>query len=69
MNKKKLQIISLVVTLICAFIPAVGVNNDGFPHIFGFPAEVYHHYEPFIFNFQGLGFILISFSSILFFAC
>ncbi|MEH7303353.1 hypothetical protein V7110_24210, partial [Neobacillus drentensis] len=56
MSKKKLYLISLVITFTCAFIPS---GREGVSHIFGFPAQVLNYYKiyKFRFGFEWLGFI------------
>ncbi len=58
-TKKKLYILSLISTVIFAFIPAVGyqVDNNGYHH-FGFPAESFVNRGGWVFTFSSFGLLL-----------
>lgn len=54
-TKKKLYLLSLVVAIICAFIPTTGENNRDFLY-FGIPAENFIYYGGWEVSFNPLGF-------------
>ncbi|MGG3124481.1 hypothetical protein ABEP18_28230 [Priestia megaterium] len=44
-NKKTLWILSIIATMIFAFIPNMGIRLDGPYHYFGFPAQWLGYYK------------------------
>jgi hypothetical protein len=58
MKKNFFYLLSFIVTLFCSFIPAFGVTDTNYLHLFGFPTQVFGFSETGVFQFQWLGFIL-----------
>jgi hypothetical protein len=69
MSKKKLYLLSFIITIACAFIPYPYGEKIESQHSSGFPAQVFDFYtiDKFHFGFQWLGFIFNFFFFYFFF--
>jgi hypothetical protein len=67
MSKKKLYLLSFIITIACAFIPYPYGEKIESQHSSGFPAQVFDFYtiDKFHFGFQWLGFIFNFFFRLL----